>query len=454
MQIIIVGCGNVGAALTEQLSGEGHDVTVIEQKKDVIQSVVNNFDVMGIVGNGASYMVMRDAGIEYADLMIAVTGNDELNLLCCLIARKAGHCNTIARVKNPIYKKEISFIKEELGLSLVVNPEELAANEAAKLLKFPAATSIETFAGGRAEIVHMTVAESSRICNKSLREIQGEIKSKVLIAVVQRADEVSIPNGDFVLRANDELTIVGASRSIAEFFRKIGLPTTRVHSAMIIGGGSTGYYLADQLISFGIDVKLFERDLDRCKRLSDLLPQALIINADGTDKDALMEEGLVGTEAFVAMTSLDEENIMLSMYVKSQNPKAKLITKVHRVNYGEIIGSLQIGSIIYPKNITAQRIVQYVRGMSNSMGNNSIEALYKMNDGRVEALEFFVPENSPVIGTPLSDMHLKKGVLVSLINRKGEIISPKGSSEIQAEDTVIIITSQVGLLDIADILEK
>ena len=452
MQIIIVGCGNVGAALTEQLSGEGHDVTVIEEKKDVIQSVVNNFDVMGIVGNGASYMVMRDAGIEYADLMIAVTGNDELNLLCCLIARKAGHCNTIARVKNPIYKKEISFIKEELGLSLVVNPEELSANEAAKLLKFPAATKIETFARGKAEIVHMTVSEDSKICNKSLREIQGVIKSKVLIAVVTRADEVTIPNGDFVLRKDDELSIVGASRNIADFFRKIGLPTTRVHSAMVIGGGSTSYYLAQQLISFGIDVKIFEKDLERCKKLSDLLPQALIINADGTDKDALMEEGIVGTEAFVAMTSLDEENIMLSMYVKSINPKAKLITKVHRVNYGEIIGSLQIGSIVYPKNITAQRIVQYVRGMSNSMGNTSIEALYKMNDGRVEALEFYVPENSPVINIPLSEMKLKNGVLISLINRKGEIISPTGQSVIQPGDTVIVITSQCGLLNISDIL--
>ena len=453
MQIIIVGCGNVGAALTEQLSGEGHDVTVIEEKRDVIQSVVNNFDVMGIVGNGASYLVMKDAGIEYADLMIAVTGNDELNLLCCLIARKAGHCNTIARVKNPIYKREINFIKEELGLSLVVNPEELSAAEAARLLKFPAATKIETFARGRAEIVHMTVGENTRICDKSLKTIQSEIKSKVLIAVVSRADEVFIPNGDFVLRADDELTIVGASRSIAEFFRKIGMPTARVHSAMIIGGGATSYYLAQQLISFGIDVKIFEKSLERCKKLSDLVPQALIINADGTDKDALMEEGLVGTESFVAMTNLDEENIMLSMYVKSVNPKAKLITKVHRVNYGEIIGSLQIGSIIYPKNITAQRIVQYVRGMSNSMGSNNIEALYKMNDGKVEALEFFVNDNAPVIGKPLAEMNLKKGILVALINRKGEIISPTGSSVIEAGDTVVIITSQLGLQDISDIID-
>ncbi|WP_408071902.1 Trk system potassium transporter TrkA [Butyrivibrio sp. JL13D10] len=452
MQIIIVGCGNVGAALTEQLSGEGHDVTVIEEKRDVIQSLVNNFDVMGIVGNGASYLVMRDAGIEHADLMIAVTGNDELNLLCCLIARKAGNCNTIARVNNPIYKREINFIKEELGLSLVVNPEELSAQEAARLLKFPAATKIETFARGRAEIVHMTVKEDTRICNKSLKTIQSEIRSKVLIAVVQRADEVFIPNGDFVLRANDELTIVGASRSIAEFFRKIGLPTARVHSAMIIGGGSTSYYLAQQLISFGIDVKLFDKDLERCKVLSDLLPQALIINADGTDKDALMEEGLVGTESFVTMTNLDEENIMLSMYAKSVNPKAKLITKVHRVNYGEIIDTLQIGSIIYPKNVTAQRIVQYVRGISNSMGSNNIEALYKMNDGEVEALEFFVDEKSAVIGKPLSEMHLKKGILVALINRKGEIISPTGQSVIEPGDTVVIITSHLGLLDISDIL--
>ncbi|WP_035768742.1 Trk system potassium transporter TrkA [Butyrivibrio sp. NC2002] len=452
MQIIIVGCGNVGVALTEQLSGEGHDVTVIEQRRDVIQTLVNNFDVMGIVGNGASYSVMKDAGIEYADLMIAVTGNDEFNLLCCLIARKAGHCNTIARVKNPIYKKEVDFIKEELGLSLIVNPEELCANEAARLLKFPAATKIETFARGRAEIVHMTVAEDSRIASKSLKDLQSEIKSKVLIAVVERNDEVFIPRGDFIICPGDELTIVGASRNIADFFRKIGLPTTRVRSAIIVGGGSTGYYLAQQLITFGIDVKLFDRDIERCKALSELLPSALIINADGTDKDTLMEEGLMGTESFVATTNVDEENIMLSMYVKSVNPKAKLITKVHRVNYGDIIDTLQIGSIVYPKHITAQRILKYVRGMSNSLGNNSIEALYKMNDGKVEALEFLVTENSKVIGVPLAEMNLKKGVIVSLINRHGEIISPTGQSTIQAGDTVIIITSCMGLQDISDIL--
>ncbi|MBE5859675.1 MAG: Trk system potassium transporter TrkA [Butyrivibrio sp.] len=452
MQIIIVGCGNVGVALTEQLSGEGHDVTVIEQRRDVIQTLVNNFDVMGIVGNGASYSVMKDAGIEYADLMIAVTGNDEFNLLCCLIARKAGHCNTIARVKNPIYKKEVDFIKEELGLSLIVNPEELCANEAARLLKFPAATKIETFARGRAEIVHMTVAEDSRIASKSLKDLQSEIKSKVLIAVVERNDEVFIPRGDFIICPGDELTIVGASKNIADFFRKIGLPTTRVRSAIIVGGGSTGYYLAQQLITFGIDVKLFDRDIERCKALSELLPSALIINADGTDKDTLMEEGLMGTESFVATTNVDEENIMLSMYVKSVNPKAKLITKVHRVNYGDIIDTLQIGSIVYPKHITAQRILKYVRGMSNSLGNNSIEALYKMNDGKVEALEFLVTENSKVIGVPLAEMNLKKGVIVSLINRHGEIISPTGQSTIQAGDTVIIITSCMGLQDISDIL--
>jgi len=452
MQIIIVGCGNVGVALTEQLSGEGHDVTVIEQRRDVIQTLVNNFDVMGIVGNGASYSVMKDAGIEYADLMIAVTGNDEFNLLCCLIARKAGHCNTIARVKNPIYKKEVDFIKEELGLSLIVNPEELCANEAARLLKFPAATKIETFARGRAEIVHMTVTEDSRIASKSLKDLQSEIKSKVLIAVVERNDEVFIPRGDFIICPGDELTIVGASRNIADFFRKIGLPTTRVRSAIIVGGGSTGYYLAQQLITFGIDVKLFDRDIERCKALSELLPSALIINADGTDKDTLMEEGLMGTESFVATTNVDEENIMLSMYVKSVNPKAKLITKVHRVNYGDIIDTLQIGSIVYPKHITAQRILKYVRGMSNSLGNNSIEALYKMNDGKVEALEFLVTENSKVIGVPLAEMNLKKGVIVSLINRHGEIISPTGQSTIQAGDTVIIITSCMGLQDISDIL--
>ncbi len=452
MQIIVVGCGNVGLTLTQQLSKEGHNITVIEEKSSVIQSVVNNLDVMGIVGNGASYSIMKDAGIESADLMIAVTDSDELNLLCCLIAKKAGNCHTIARVRNPIYKKEINFIKEELGLSMVINPEEAAASEAGRLLKLPSATKIETFARGRAELVKMVISEESRLSNIALKDIPSDLKKQVIVAVVTRGTDVYIPDGSFILRPGDEITIFGSSKNIISFFKKLGLPSAKVHSTIIIGGGETGYYLAMQLISLGIKVTIFDKDPVRCKELTELLPQALIINGDGTDKDMLLEEGVTRTDSFVSLTNLDEENIMLSMYVKSINPKAKLITKVHRVNYGDIIGSLNIGSIIYPKNITADRIVQFVRGMSASKDSN-IETLYKLNDDRVEALEFIVRNGSPVIGIPLAQLKLKKGILIACINHYGEIISPSGDSVIRDRDSVIVVTTLMGLKDIGDILE-
>ncbi len=453
MHILIVGCGNVGQTLTRQLSKEGHNITVIEEQSSVLKSVVNSYDVMGIVGNGASYSIMKDAGIESADLMIAVTDSDELNLLCCLIAKKAGNCHTIARVRNPIYKKEINFIKEELGLSMVINPEEAAANEAERLLKFPSASKIETFARGRAELVRTVIDENSRLCDKALRDIPSDLRKRVLFSVVSRGNEVFIPDGNFILRAGDEVTIIGSSKNTVNFFRKLGLPTAKVHSTIIIGGGETGVYLAQNLIALGIKVTIFERDAARCKELADILPQALVINGDGTDKDMLLEEGVTRVESFVALTNLDEENIMLSMYVKSINPKAKLITKVHRVNYDEIIGSLNIGSIIYPKNITADRIVQFVRGMSTSKDNN-IEALYKLNDDRVEAVEFIVRNGSPVIGKPLAELNLKKGIIIACINHYGEIISPSGDSVIRDRDSVIVVTTRTGLKDISDILEN
>ena len=452
MRIIVVGCGNVGLTLTEQLSKEGHNITVIEEQSSVVQTAVNSLDVLGIVGNGASYSIMKDAGIDKADLMIAVTDSDELNLLCCLIAKKAGNCHTIARVRNPIYKKEINFIKEELGLSMVINPEEAAATEAGRLLKLPSATKIETFARGRAELVRLVIDENSRLKDLALKDIPSDLKKHVVIAVVTRGNDVFIPDGSFILRAGDEITIIGSSKNTVNFFKKLGLPSAKVHSTIIIGGGETGYYLAMQLIALGIKVTIFDRDPVRCKELTELLPQALIINGDGTDKDMLLEEGVTSTESFVSLTNLDEENIMLSMYVKSINPKAKLITKVHRVNYGEIIGSLGIGSIIYPKNITADRIVQFVRGMSVSKENN-IETLYKLNDDRVEALEFIVKYGSPIIGVPLGKLKLKKGILIACINHYGEIISPTGESIIRDRDSVIVVTTQTGLNDINDILE-
>lgn len=452
MQIIIVGCGNVGGTLAEQLSREGHNITVIDTKSDVVHSVSNTFDIMGVVGNGAGYSIQKEAGIEEADLLIAITGSDELNLLCCVIAKKAGNCHTIARVRNPVYSREINFIKEELGLSMVINPEDAAAMEIARVLKFPSAIKIETFAKGKVELVKYRIEEGSLLCDQSLKNISARMKCDVLISTVERGEDVFIPDGNFVLRARDEISVVGSAKNSVLFFKKLGIPTTRAKDAFIVGGGEITYYLAKQLISIGINVKIVEKDKKRCEELSELLPQAMLIYGDGTDRNLLLEEGMPQAESFVALTNFDEENIMLSLFVKSIS-KAKLITKVHRIAYDEIIEELDLGSVIYPKYITSESIIKYVRAMQNSIGSN-IETLYRMNNDRVEALEFIVKEDSPVVGIPLQNLNLKPNILICCINHKANIITPGGQNKIAVGDTVVIVTTLTGLHDIKDILKS
>lgn len=451
MQIIIVGCGNVGSTLAEQLSKEGHNITIIDTKSDVVKHVSNTFDIMGVVGNGAGYSIQMEAGIENADLLIAVTSSDELNLLCCLIAKKAGGCHTIARVRNPVYSREINFIKEEMGLSMVINPEDAAAMEIARVLKFPSAIKIDTFAKGKIELVKYRIEENSVLCDQALKNVSAKYKSEVLVSMVERDEDVFIPGGNFVLRAKDEISVIGSARNTVQFFKKLGVTTTKAKSAFIVGGGETGFYLASQLLSIGVKVKIVERDKGRCEELSELLPQAMVICGDGTDRELLLEEGVAQAGAFVALTNLDEENIMLSLYVKSIS-KAKLITKVHRIAYDKIIGELDLGSVIYPKFITAEIIIKYVRAMQNTIGSN-IETLYRMNNDRVEALEFVVKEDSPVLGIPLQELKLKPNLLISCINHKGNVVIPRGQSIIKAGDTVVIVTTMTGLHDIKDILK-
>ncbi|MEZ3425971.1 MAG: Trk system potassium transporter TrkA [Lachnospiraceae bacterium] len=451
MKIVIVGCGNVGTALVEQLSGEGHNITVVDEKEELVQAITNTYDIMGIIGNGAVYSVQLEAGVGEADLLIAVTGQDELNLLCCLIARKAGGCHTIARVSNPVYYKEIAFIKEELGLSLVINPQYAVAMEIARLLKFPSALEIDTFAKGRVELVKYRIPEDSVLCDMQLKDVSSRFKSDVLICVAERGEEVHIPDGNFALKAGDDITIVAASAKIAAFFKKIGVPTMRAKDAMVIGGGGTSYYLATLLLDMGVKVKIVDKSRARCEELCELVPNAMVICGDGTERDLLLEEGLAKAESVVSMMDFDEENIMLSLYAKSIS-KAKVITRIHRIAYDEIIENLNLGSIVYPKNITAENIVKFVRAMQNSMGSN-IESLYKLNDNRVEALEFIIREDCPLVGIPLQELKLKKNILVCSINHKGSISTPGGQSVICVGDTVVIVTTTTGFHDIRDILE-
>lgn len=451
MQIIIVGCGKVGKTLAERLSAEGHNLVVVDLSAQKVASVTDSLDVMGIVGNGASVNVLMDADIGNTDLLIAVTASDELNLLCCLIAKKAsGGCQTIARVRNPLYNREIGFIKEQLGISMVINPELAAATEIARLLRFPSAIKIDTFAKGRAELLKFKLRPEFKLDGYSVMKLVSELRSDVLVCAVERGDEVFIPNGSFVLRDGDGVSIMATPQEAASFFRKVGLETHQVRNTLIVGGGTISVYLARQLLEMGIDVHIIELKPERCELLSRELPGATILNGDGTDQQFLLDEGLANAESFVAVTNLDEENLLLGLFAKKHS-KAKLVAKVNRISFDDVIDSLDLGSVIYPKYLTADYIAQYVRATQNSIGSN-VETLYKILDNRAEALEFYVRAESEVTETPLSELDLKPNLLICCIHRQGKVIFPRGQNRIRVGDSVIIVTTCKGFHDIRDIL--
>ena len=452
MKIIIIGCGKVGLTLAELLSAEKHDVVLIDESSQKLSSIPEELDALRILGNGASVNIQQEAGVEEADLLSAVTGSDELNLLCCLIAKKAGNCHTIARVRNPIYNKEIGFIKEKLGISMIINPELTAATEISRLLRFPSAIKIDTFAKGRVELLKFRIKPEFHLNNMPVSQIGSHTNSDILICAVERGDLIAIPDGNFILRDNDLLSIIASPQNASTFFKHIGFKTGQVKNAMIVGGGKLGYYTANLLQAMNINVRIVENNRDRCEQLSVLLPDSTIIYGDGTDKQLLLEEGLSEAESFLTLTGLDEENILLSLFAKA-NSNAKLITKVTKIAFTEIINNLDIGSVIYPKHLTADYILQYVRAMSNSIGSN-VETLYQILDGRAEALEFAIHDASAVTNIPLAELKLKSNLLIGSINRKGKTWIPRGQDTIKVGDTVIIVTTQKGLGDILDILRK
>ena len=451
MKIIIVGCGKVGTTLAEQLNRENHDITLIDTNEEAIQNISNSADVMGVTGNGAVYQVQMEAGIQDADLLIATTNSDELNMLCCLIAKKAGNCHTIARIRNPEYSSEIRYIREELNLSLAINPELAAAREIARLLRFPSAIKIEPFAKGRIELLKFLIPEHSLLNDMRVMDVVNRLKSNVLICVVERGNDVVIPDGNFVMKKGDKISFIASHQESADFFKKAGVDYNIVKSAMFVGGGKLTHYLCRLLEDTKIKIKIIERDEERCRQLSELLPKAMIIHGDGTDEQLLLEEGIRQTEAFASLTGFDEENIMLSLYASSQS-KAKLITKVNKIAFENVINSLNLGSLIQPKMLTAEIILQYVRAMQNSMGSSNIETLYKIAADKAEALEFRVKEGSPVLGIPLEKLKLIDNLLVACINRGGTIITPRGKDTVEAGDTVIVVTTHTGLNDLTDIL--
>lgn len=450
MKILIVGCGKVGTTLAEQLDREGHDIIAIDNKPAAIKVITETLDIMGIVGNGASYHVLLEAGIDSADVMIAVTDSDELNLLSCLIAKKAGNCHTIARVRNLLYNEEIAFIKEEMGLSLTINPEQETALEMARLIRLPSAIKIDTFAKGRVDLLKFQIPKDSILENMKILNITTQLRCKVLVCAVERGNQVIIPSGNFVLKENDKISFIAAPRAANEFFHRIGILSNQIKDVMLIGGGTISVYLAHKLIGMDIKVKIIEQNRERCEELSELLPGALIIHANASDHNVLLEEGLGDMKAIASLTNLDEENILLSLYAQKKS-KAKVFTKITRLTYEDIIDEMPLGVIVNPKLITADRIVQHVRAMQNPKGSN-VETLYKIVGNKVEALEFVVRNNAELVGIPLEKLRIKNNVLVGCINRKGKIIIPNGQDSIQIGDTVIIVTTNTGLNDLNDIL--
>lgn len=450
MNIIIVGSGKVGYTLAQHLNAEGHEITVIDSDEEKIKDISSEMDIYCVLGNGTSYLTQKEAGIEKADLLISVANQDEVNLLSCLIAKKAGNCQTIARVRNPEYYAEIDFIREELGLSMSINPEWEAASEMARLIQYPSAIAAETFRG-RVSLLHIVVPEDSVLNGMSIADFAVKISRNILVCIVKRDKEIIVPRGDFVMQAKDVLSVSLPIREATPFFKKVGIPANPIKSVMIAGGGRISFYLAKQLQDTGVEVKIIEEDKKRCEELSEALPRAMIIQGEAIDKELLLEEGIQGIDALAAMTDIDEENIMLSLYAKRVS-NAKTMTKIDKIEFPEVVEDLGIDSLIVPKSITAASIIRYVRAMQNTVGSN-VQTLYRLMDGRVEALEFRIGHTAKVIGKPIKELKIKKNVLVCSIHRKRRLIAPSGDDVLQSGDSVIVVTTDLGLNDIDDILE-
>ncbi len=452
MNIIIVGCGKVGTAIAEQLNAEEeHNVTVVDILASAVKATTARCDSMGVVGNGATHAVQMQAGIDRADLLIAVTGSDELNLLCCLVAKKFGNCQTIARIKNPSYSAEAPFLQDELGLAMVINPQNAAAEEMARVLRFPAALMIDTFAKGRVELIKFRLPETSPLVDTRVRDL-GKLKCDVLVCTVEREDEVLVAHGDLAFRPKDVISIVATPANAAAFFDRIGYKSRAVRDVLIAGGGDTAQYLCEKLQAAGIRTKVIERNFAVCEELAERFPAVSVIHGDAADQDLLIEEGLPGVGAFVALTNIDEENILLSLFAKSVGSGITL-TKINRIDFDDVIKRLDLDSIIYPKNITADLIVRYVRAMNHRIGSN-VETLYHFIKDKAEAAEFLIREPSAITGKPLAELKLKKNILIAAILRGDSVIIPRGHDSIEPGDAVVIIAGGMPLGDVLDALER
>lgn len=450
MKIVIIGAGKIGITLAEQLVSEDNEVTVIDNRPEALEEL-NALDVMAVEGNGISKEIQLEAGMDEADLAIAVLSTDEENLLACLIAKKLGVGNTIARVRNPEYSSGINLIKGELGLSMALNPELASASEIARILRAPSAIKIDAFSRGRVELYKVRIPENSPIAQHKLMEL-GKVQVGVLICVVERGEEVFIPSGNFTLLGGDRISFIAKPRIASKFFQKMGISADPVRQVMLLGGGKISYYLAKQMLDFGATVKIIESNRETCEFLAEHLPDATIICGDATNEHLLAQEGISKMDAIASLTGIDEENVLMSLYARSIT-KAKIVTKINRTTFSHIIDAMDLGSVFHPRNIAADHIVRFVRALKNSMGSN-VETLYKIVGNKAEALEFRATAKSAVCGKPLMELKLLPNLLIGAINRGGKILTPSGKDTIEPGDSVIVVTTVAGLNDLDDILAE
>ena len=451
MKIIVLGAGKVGKTLIKHMSNEDHDIIVVDQNATKVEEVVNQFDVIGVVGNGGSYDILMEAGAQDANLIICVTTSDELNILAGLMAKKMGTKHTIARVRNPDYSSQRDFMRNQLGFSMIVNPELEAASEIRRVLSFPSAVKVDTFSRGKVELAEFFVEDHSRLNGVELSQLHKITKTNILVCAVSHNEDVIIPDGNYVIKPGDHLYITGTHRDLSRFCLDIGVITTRIKNVIIVGGGKIAYYLSKQLSTQGIKVKIIEKDKNRCQVLAEKLPYVTIIHGDGSDAELLNEEGIENTDAVLALTGLDEENIVLSLSAKSLYHK-KTIAKVTRMNYAGLSDVLKVDSIVAPKKIVASQIIRYVRAKMNKDNDSSVKTLYKIVDGEVEAIEFKVTEQFKYLHKTLNEMKIKEHVLVAAIIRENEVIVPKGNTTMELNDYVIIVSRGEIMKSLNDIL--
>ncbi len=449
MEIVISGLGSVGTTLMQELADEGHNIVVIDVNAQKIETAVNQFDVKGVIGNGASSSVLKEAGVQHCDLFIGATNHDELNILCCIIAKKLGAKKTIARASKPEY---VDLFKSDgdLGLSLMVNPQYEAALEISRMLRFPSAIKVNEFSNGKVELVEFLVSEDSPLVGLPLKKLGVVFKEKVLICAAQRDDKAIIPTGDFVIREGDRLFITATMKHISLFFKHLGW-NRQAKDAIIVGGSTTAYYLCKELDKLGIHAKLIEKDAQKAAMFSEDFKKINVILGDGTDQELLLEEGLATTDAFVALANMDEQNIIMSMFAASQDVP-KVITKIDQLGYYDMLQKSGIYSAVSTKTSTTDRIIRFVRLIGNAQGS-TVKRVFHIIDDSTEILEFEAKENFKRFDVPIQQLNLKKHLLVAGIIRKGELITPSGQDVIKLGDNVIIVTLEEGLDDLKDILD-